>query len=205
MQRTGTTSVGNFFSHFGFSVSRWSDSKKSQWSKLWYEGDLESIFKSDYFKSTQLFEDGPWWFPDFYKILYHRFPNSKFILFTRDSESWFKSMLSHSNGQTLGNTKIHSKVYRREKEFYEALETNNNSKLLKDNSQIKLSLIGFEQHYRNLYEIRNKEIIAFFEKHNPNRLIHCDLSDVNKWQKLGSFLKIDVPKNFEVHSNKSLN
>jgi hypothetical protein len=203
MQRSGTTSVGDFFEHFGYPVSRWGDSWNHQWSKLWYNGDFESIFNSKEFKSFQVFEDDPWWFPDFYKILYHRFPNAKFVLFTRDSEAWFKSMLSHSEGQTLGNTKIHCKVYRREKEFYHKVKTDENFKPSEDKVDNLLPLIGHEKHYREIYEIRNKEIIEFFEKHGSNQLIHCDLTDSNKWKELGKFFGIDVPNDFKIHSNKS--
>lgn len=203
MQRNGTTSVGDFFEHFGYPTARWSDSWENQWSKYWYDGDFESIFNSKEFKSFQVFEDDPWWLPEFYKILYHRFPGSKFILFTRDSESWFKSMLSHSNGQTLGNTKRHCKVYRREIEFYQKLETDNDFKPTEDEIDNLLPLLGHEKHYRDLYEIRNKEIIDFFEKKDPSRLFHCDLADSNKWQKLGEYFKIDIPNDFKIHSNKS--
>lgn len=203
MQRNGTTSVGDFFNHFGYPVARWEDSWNNKWTESWYDGDFESIFKSKDFKSFQVFEDDPWWLPDFYKVLYHRFPNSKFILFTRDSESWFKSMLSHSNGQTPGNTKRHCKVYRREKEFYHKLNTDKSFKPSEDQIDNLLKLVGHEQHYKDLYEIRNKEIFEFFEEHNRSRLIHCDLADPDKWQKLGAFFGIDVPNNFDIHSNES--
>ena len=115
MQRSGTTSVGDFFSSFGYPVARNSIAWKNKWSKHWYNGDYDSIFSSKEFNSYQVFEDDPWWLPEFYKVLYHKFPNAKFILLTRDSESWFNSMLSHSKGKTLGNTKLHCKIYRREK------------------------------------------------------------------------------------------
>lgn len=202
MQKTGTTSVGDFFYHFGYPTARWADSWRNQWTKSWYDGDFEAIFKSNDFKSFQVFEDDPWWMPDFYKVLYHRFPNSKFVLFTRDSDAWFKSMKSHSSGKTLGNTKRHCKTFRREVEFYEKVDNNliNPTKTERDNL---LPLEGFDQHYKNIYEIRNREIIEFFEENNPSRFIHCRLEDSNKWQKLGNFFNINVPENFEMHSNKS--
>ena len=203
MQRCGTTSVGDFFDYFGYPVSRSSVSRNNLWTTSWYNGDFESIFKSEDFKSLQVFEDDPWWLPEFYKFLYHRFPNSRFILFTRDSESWFQSMLSHSNGQTLGNTKLHCKLYRREKEFYNKFETDNCINTSLDKNDNLLPLLEHKQHYKDLFETRNKEIINFFEEHNPSRLIYCDLNDKKKWQKLGDFFDIPVPNEFNVHSNKS--
>jgi hypothetical protein len=44
--------------------------------------------------------------------------------------------------------------------------------------------------------------VDFFHAHAPNRLFVCVLEDVDQWQKLGAFFNIDVPKNFEVYSNK---
>jgi hypothetical protein len=203
-QRTGTTSVGVFFKQFGYKVADWTISNKNKWSYKWDRGDFEAIFNSKDFKNNQVFEDDPWWLPEFYKVLYHRFPNAKFILFTRNPEDWFKSMEKHSNGKTLGNTKRHCKVYRRELDFYNLLDYN--ERLHYDEKQIDnlLSLDGYKEHYIKLYNLRNTEIIEFFKKENSKSLVHCELEDKNKWKKLGDFFKLDVPENFEVHANKSL-
>jgi len=203
IQRTGTTSIGDFFQNFGYKVARWNDSWKNQWSELWYQGDFESIFFSEEFKKYQVFEDDPWWLPEFYKVLFHRFPNSKFILFTRDSDTWFKSMVSHSKGRSLGNTKLHSKIYRREEEFIKLIKSNpslTNSKPEIDNL---LGLQGKEDHYKRLYEIRNFEVISFFHHQNMDRFFHAKLEDSDKWVRLAKFLDIEIPKNYSVHSNKS--
>jgi len=202
-QRTGTTSVGKFFKHFGYKVADWSISNKNKWSYYWENGDFETIFNSKDFKNNQVFEDDPWWLPEFYKVLYHRFPNTKFILFTRDSEKWFNSMLNHSGGLILGNTKRHCKVYRREKDYYNLL--NEKERLTYNEKQIDnlLSLEGYKEHYIKLYELRNREIIDFFNKINPNSLFTCQLEDDNKWRKLGEFMNIEIPQNFSVHANKS--
>ncbi|GAA4268005.1 hypothetical protein [Hyunsoonleella aestuarii] len=61
-----------------------------------------------------------------------------------------------------------------------------------------------KDHYIDIFESRNKEIINFFDDHDSNRLIHCALSDDDKWETLGEFFNIIVPKDFNVHSNKSL-
>jgi len=98
MQRNGTTSVGAFFlAASKFRVARYNYSWENQWTYKWSIGDYESIFNSSKFRSCQAYEDDPWWLPDFYRVLNYRFPNSKFILFYRDSDAWFNSMMSHSN------------------------------------------------------------------------------------------------------------
>src|SRR5690554_7497619 len=99
MQRTGTTSVGKFFKEYGFKVAGWNVSNRNKWSYSWELGDFETIFNSKDFKDNQVFEDDPWWLPEFYKVLYHRFPDSKFILFTRNEDAWFNSMMNHSRSE----------------------------------------------------------------------------------------------------------
>ena len=108
-QRTGTTSVGNFFKEHGFNVQGYKKEISRKWSFLYYQGDYEAIFEDIDFKKNQVFEDNPWWLGDFYKYLYHRFPRAKFLLLTRDPDKWFDSMLNHSKRKTLGNTFLHSK------------------------------------------------------------------------------------------------
>ena len=54
MQRSGTTSVGNFFSSFGYPVATNSIAWKNKWSKYWYNGDYDSIFSSKEFNSYSL-------------------------------------------------------------------------------------------------------------------------------------------------------
>lgn len=203
MQRTGTTSIGDFFRSFNYKVAGYSVSKKNKWSYLYSKGDFESIFNSKDFKSSLVFEDDPWWLPEFYKVLYHRFPGSKFILFIRDSDAWFESMMKHSDGKTLGNTKLHSKIYRREKEFYDLLSE---QELLDYNETVIDNLLELKNHkeqYKELYEIRNKEIIQFFQKENVNSLFIGQLEDPDKWKKLAAFFKLNLPEAFHIHSNQS--
>jgi hypothetical protein len=203
IQRTGTTSVGQFFKHFNFKVADWSVSYRNQWSYLWYQGNYEAIFSSKDFLLNQVFEDDPWWCPEFYKVLFHRFPKSRFILFTRDANQWFKSMMNHSNGKTLGNTKIHCKIYRREEEFYKLLE--NEPNFIPRDAEIDnlMSLKEWEEQYKKIYLLHNKEVKIFFKKHDQKSLFVSDLNDTYKWDNLADFIKINIPKNFDIHVNKS--
>lgn len=191
MQRTGTTSVGAFFRHFGYSVAGWQESKDTQWVSNWYDGNFEAIFNSKLFKNTQVFEDEPFWHPEFYKVLYHRFPNAKFILFTRDSDDWFRSMLHHSKGNIWDDFKLHCKLYHREADYYQKTDTGQET------------FWGHDQYYKDYYETRNREVIEFFQEKNSKRLIICDLNDADNWHKVGAFFDIDVPNDFAVHENQS--
>ncbi len=201
-QRTGTTSVGKFFLDQGYRVASYNYSRSNRWTQSWFDGDYEKIFKSWAFKRNQVFEDDPWWCMNFYKYLYHRFPESRFILFTRDANSWFDSMSKYSNGKTLGNTYMHSVLYRRLTEYKSLPEVD-----LKDIHSIDNSLKIEEKHrshYKQVYVERNQEVIDFFKRHDSSRLIHLDLEDSKKWVKLGDFFNIKVNPNLEVHENKSV-
>lgn len=202
-QRTGTTSVGQFFKDFGYKVAGYDKKRSTHWSYLRFIGDYDSIFNSTEYKKYQVFEDNPWWEGDFYKVLYHKFPKAKFILFTRDADKWFESMVSHSNGKTLGNTFRHSKIYRRELEYYNYFPDKNNYRTIKEMDNLLELNESHKQHYKDLYNLRNKEVVEFFKTMNPNALFIGQLEDSDKWFKLGDFFDIDVPLGYEVHMNKS--
>jgi hypothetical protein len=203
MQRSATTSVGEFFMHFGYKVATWYVAGPNKWDFHWYNGDYERIFSSADFKKHQVFEDAPWWLPGFYKVLYHRFPDSKFVLLTRDSQSWFESMKKHSGGKTLGNTRRHCKVYLREKEFYDRLDNDRSFKPAEWQIDNLLSLEGMDEQYKTIYDIHNRQVVEFFTKVSPKSLFTGELEDPEKWQKMGKFFGLKVPPGFEVHANKS--
>lgn len=123
MQRTGTISTGKFFSDYGYRWTGWLTSSINNWDEAWYKGDFEQILLSKDFMMANAYEDSPWWAPGFFKILYHRFPKSKFILFERDPQSWFESMIKHSGDNIIGRSRDHCKVYRRELEYFELVNS----------------------------------------------------------------------------------
>jgi hypothetical protein len=59
------------------------------------------------------------------------------------------------------------------------------------------------EHYTNIYKIRNNEVKDYFMRFGIDRIVVVDLEDSEKWQKIGSFFKIAVEPDYEVHSNKS--
>jgi hypothetical protein len=205
MQRTGTTSVGDFLSDHNIRVARYVDSLANNWTYKWHLGDYESIFNSISFKSFQAYEDDPWWMPDFYRVIYNRFPGSNFILFYRNSDDWFNSMVKHSHGRTIGNTYRHCRTYRRLKEFYHSKD-NNKKFIPNENGNDNLMFIKEHnrEHYKDIYEENIREIIEYFNKYSPSQLFVCDLYDSKKWQKLGKFLNLSVDNDYDVHSHQSI-
>lgn len=110
-------------------------------------------------------------------------------------------MVSHSNGKTLGNTRIHCKIYRREEELFSSeIEDTPSDRYLYDNL---LSLDKMQDHYIKQYERHNKEAFDFLNKHTPKNSFFCTLEDSGKWGKMADFFKIKLPKNYSVHANKS--
>ena len=203
-QRTGTTSVGEFFEEYGYKRAGWSETHRNDWNLQYFKGDYNAIFDSKDFKQNTVFEDGPWSLEDFYKVLYHQFPKSKFVLFTRDPDKWFDSMMSHSNGKTLGNTFRHCYLYGRETEFYESFQ----GEIDFLSSEIDNLLPLSEEHrekYIETYVNRNYHAIQFFNAIDPlnERFIHCELEDQNKWSLLADFFDIEISENYDVHANKS--
>jgi hypothetical protein len=201
LQRTGTTSVGRFFGRHGYEVATYHTQSKNEWTNLWFNREVENIFNSSDFKSHQVFEDDPWWCGDFYKRLYQRFPSAQFILFERDPDDWFDSMLRHSGGKTLGNTYLHCCLYNRLDEFYE--QYNGTREVHSRDIDNLMSLEGKRKHYTDFYEARNKSVVDFFRYNNSSRLTHLRLEDELKWQKLGNHFGIDVTPDFDVHANAS--
>ena len=205
MQRTGTSSVGRFFRDFGLRWAGWPSDARNGWTSAWYDGDFERIFSSPEFVAANAFEDSPWWMPDFYKVLYHRFPGARFILLTRDPESWFRSMVAHSDGHVIGDNRIHSKIYRRELEFFRLLERDPlaDDEELPYDSPHRMKLLDMEEHYRSIYELHATEVIDFFRRRSPESLFTGRLEDSAVWQALGAFLGFEVPEGYRSHQNVS--
>lgn len=202
-QRTGTTSVGRFFKEHGYHVANYQVNRARGWSEAWFDGDFDRIFRDREFVSHQVFEDNPWFFPEFYKVLFNRFPDARFVLFERDPEDWFASMLRHSQGLSLGNSMRHAKVYRREWELYNFLEANNLSTNSTDVDNL-LDMSGKKDQYISQYTLHNHEVKRFFQqKGAQSRLFTCRLEDDEKWKKLGKFMGIKVASEYEVHMNES--
>lgn len=205
IQRTGTTSVGRFLRDFGYSWAGWPADRENGWSEAWYRGDHEKIFSSQDFRCANAFEDSPWFFPEFYKILYHRFPNSQFILLTRNPDAWFRSMLSHSGGNVIGRSEIHCKLYRREADYFALASSEDFDELAENRLEPPktLQMTGHDEHYKSLYRRQNEEVARFFSKYSPYSFFTTYLEDPMKWVKLGEFLKIQVRAEYEAHENPS--
>lgn len=114
-------------------------------------------------------------------------------------------MRTHSNGNVLGRSKVHCKIYKREAEYIALANSPEFDKNIENgihgNKTLKI-LPSHEQHYTDIFKLHNFEVKQFFQEKSPESLHVGQLEDPEKWHKLGAFLNIDVPDNYTCHENK---
>lgn len=201
-QRSGTKSTGKFFREHGYIVSSWGTAKKLDWPLLWLRGSFEAIFSSLDFKAAQVYEDSPWFYPGFYKVLFEKFPNAKFVFLERNSDKWFDSMMSHSNQRTLGNTHIHAMIYERMDE----LNANPEIGFYENSILNGLPLTEeYREKYKYIYKRAISDVKAFFSEHDPkgNQFFFGNIEDDNVWLQLGDFVGVKVNEGKVFHAHKT--
>ena len=127
----------------------------------------------DLVEKFDAFQDNPW--PIIYKELDRKYTHSKFILTTRNSEQWIKSLISHF-GES--ETPMRKWIYG------------------------KGSPLGNEQTYVNRFENHNKEVLEYF-KERVNDLLIMDITKGDDWEKLCAYLNLPKPDTPFPHVNKS--
>lgn len=166
--RTGTSSLGRAFVLLGFRHTSWDP-------QLWdafERHEYERIFAvAERFDS---FEDGPWNGHDFYRTLDDRFPGSKFVLTSRDPDSWSKSHERHFSAD--GDRKIPER-YR-----------------IADYASRRDEIL------RNYWE-RNEEVRSYFAD-RPADLLVLDVVGGQGWELLCPFLGLEEPAMPFPHLNR---
>ena len=157
LQRTGTTSLGEALDRSGYSVC---GAVGSWWPEI---GDNYEQIASILVEKYDAFQDNPW--PLVYKNMYYRYPDSKFILSTRDSHSWASSMRSYFE---IGFSPF-------EKWFFNSVSINQLS-----NDQL---ITFFENH--------ESKVKSFFAKTKSNFLEFK--IGVHGWEELSKFLHFIPP------------
>ena len=203
MQRSGTTSTGDWLESHGLIRAGSPTSTRLGWSRLWFDGELDLIFDNEEFKDAEILEDDPWWFPAMYAQLAKRFPESRFILLDREPDAWFDSLCRHSGGRNPGWSDIHAKVYNREQELKEiereAIEA---AQHVSQTSPNLLSIVHHRKHYTDIYRNHTAEILKYFSA-APTRLFYGKLADTKTFPSMMKFLGLKQDPYVEIpHSNK---
>lgn len=166
--KTGTTSLAVALKMLGYRVTGPSGVKDPNIEKNVYKMADRLVKKYD------VFQDNPW--PIIYKEMDEKYPNSKFILTLRSSESWINSALKHFGRD---DTPMRKWIY----------GTGHPE--------------GNEDAYIERFEKHNGEVQEYF-KNRPSDLLIMDLTKGDGWEKLCSFVKMDIPEVPFPHVNKSI-
>lgn len=186
MQRSGTTSVGDWLEAHGFRRAGWPLSSRLGWTRSWMNGDYEAIFTSPEFQECRAFEDDPWWCPGFHRVLANRFPEAKFILLTRDPDEWFESLCHHSGGMNPGWSDVHARIYGREAELAELVARDPH---LDPTAWNLLTITEHGEHYREVYRRHTRDVLSFFAD-RPGRLYIGRLDAAETFDEICSFLGV---------------
>jgi Sulfotransferase domain len=168
--KTGTTTLGACweilgYKHQGPALDLVYDLKAGRFDRI-----LSVVERSD------VFEDWPWIL--LYKELDQRYPNSRFILTIRDTDSWWRSY------QNMVATKT----------------------TRPDIGEIRKIIYGFEgglqhkQAYIERYERHNAEVMSYFAD-RPNDLLVLDWEKGDGWAALCQFLGKPIPQLPLPHAN----
>lgn len=167
MQRTGTTTLGEILLILGYNVV----ATVPNLAEYLMKGDKEYVLR--FAEKFDAFQDLPWIF--LYKELDQKFPGSKFILTSRNEESWITSMVSHF-GQT--DTPMRRWAY------------GNGCP------------VGNEELYCNVFRKHYQEVKDYF-KGREKDLLEINLSASSDWQPICQFLGHPLPNKKFPHANKS--
>jgi hypothetical protein len=165
--KTGTTSLAIALKTLGYRVTGPNGALDPDIAKNVY------ALADSLVKKYDAFQDNPW--PVIYKYLDEKYPNSRFILTTRNPESWIKSQVRH-----FGRRETPMRKW-----IYGAGCPEGNEKI-----------------YIERFENHNKEVIDYF-KDRPNDLLVLDLAKGDGWEKLCPFLRADIPNVPFPHANKA--
>lgn len=177
LHKTGTNSLCEFANKIGY---------KSLHSTDW-------IADQNKLKEYEFFCDGGSHFDNMnefdFKFLFHAYPNSLFILQTRDTKEWIISKLKHA-GWNKGTI-----IY-----------PNDENKITHHEWKCK-SLLTIEKFIQHKYNYE-KKVVDFFENNDLSRLLVIDITDsriqLREIERLMSFLKIRSFSRIAFpHANKS--
>lgn len=198
MQRSGTTSAGRLLEDCGYAVASNVIARRANWINNWVDGEYASIVRSWSFNLHSGFQDSIFWTPDFYKYLAVEFPTARFVLLTRPSEDWFKSMLSHSDGMNPGDPYIHAVIYSIPIQELEPVIGSGNR------DYHKIAMLRFKEHYMRHYENYNRNVVQYFaDRGLSERLFTADLYDDDLWGRMAEFIGCQATKT-KYHEHKSV-
>lgn len=185
LQKTGTSSLGEALTLFGYTVCRANFAEQTL-RKLGKElgpehrdqSSCELFFEKVILPLTKdydAFQDVPWCF--YYRELEKHFPDSRFILTLRDPQSWYRSMKSYD--RTYNTTRAQR-----------VLAWNYGEGNPIQNRELYLE--RFREH--------TEGVLKFFHK-RPQKLLVLRMEERDKMRKLAEFLGEPLPSRRYPHVN----
>lgn len=177
LHKTGTTTLYELAKKYGYRATHSTD---------W-------IFDPEKLKRFNFFSDGGSQFDDLnefdFQGLFYAFPDSLFILQTRDAREWVISKLRHIGWN---------------KETPIAPDDDNK---IKNNEWMYKSLLTIDKFIEHKYNYENK-VVRFFEEHDPSRLLIIDITNSQihsqEFDKLITFLGLRSISEIRLpHENKT--
>lgn len=193
--KTGTTSLKKALQDLGYQVG--DQSRAELLVKDYDAGNWSPIIK--YCKSAEAFQDALFSWPFTWLILHHHFPRSRFVLTTRDSESWYKS-ITRFHGKRFSNDKTrppNKKELKNATYRYRGWLWDNHRAVWKTPEN---DLYNKKKMIEN-YEMHNQMVRHFFTG-KPN-FIEIDVSHDDSYIKLCRFLKREPRYEKFPHLNSS--
>ncbi len=172
-QRNATQSTQQFLNSNGFPgihhITERVDTSIYQNKNIYQIQKHTSIYENEYVS----FSDAPYFL--MYEYFYKKYPNSKFILITRDENEWLKSFKKHSE-KGIPCDIVSFECYRH---YLKGIKRDINNMIynVSDNDLLYM------------YTKHNLDILKYFNK--IESLIHLDINDPYKSYKLCKFLNID--------------
>jgi hypothetical protein len=169
--KTGTTSLEALLQDLGYRVSRHYKSFSQEYRQTLERGDLSEL--KQLAELYDAFQDTPWFL--FYKEFDQWYPDTKFILTTRNSESWWASYLNYFREI---NAPVHEYIYG------------------------TANPIGNKEVFIERFERHTKEVLEYF-KDRPEDLLGIDISKGDALQEVCDFLgKSTILKKMPHKNNK---
>jgi hypothetical protein len=160
MHKTGTTSLAKALSILGYKVIDYPSVRLFGSGFLWFRGTQINDYNC-FTDATVI---------PLYKRLDKKFPGSKFILTTRDIDSWLESCSKWPNfnrANVIGKRKVYRERVLGAKTYDKDI---------------------FERKYLNHYN----DVVRYF-KNRENDLLFLDISSKEKWREICEFINVPMP------------
>ena len=205
LNKTGTTSTEKALLDFGYKLGNQVDAELI--SDYALKGNYKYLL--EYLKTANAFQDQPFSFRGFYKVLHQKYPNSKFILTIRSNEDvWYDSLVSFTKkrflndgikiGEELTISNLKKLDYRYPQMPYNIMKM----LWLRDRHVLLDEDKLFDEDYCKFYYKQHiKEVKKYF-KNNPNLLV-LNVEEKDSYTRLYKFLGKESKYDNFPHLNKT--